>query len=711
MNLQLPRARGLAACSVDALLLGCILAAADSALGSHGGRGALPAIGVDMACSLALATPLFVVLARIARTKLGRHIHDAVRDPGPRRAAMVTALAGGALLLAAAWAGGILLLEHALSTYHSTDVAVVVGVTELVGVIALLACTFVALRGLARWASQSPVVIRATTGRFAGATSFALVFGGGAAVLVVLTRVLAPDDPSPAYLALLAVAGTTAILAFEPSAHLPRLVRRSIAVLAAASIAWAGLAVTRPTVRARLSEGGPLARAALGGLYRMADRDGDGVPGWLDGADCDDSNASISPLALEVAGNGIDENCSGADARAPAPVQAPVAPARSSKPLDVVLVTIDTLRADHLGTYGYSRPTTPHLDSLAREATVFLRAQAPAAVTRLSLPAILFGRYASTLPFVRNQDLAEVAQNDLPSLATELVSAGYRTHAVMAIPKVLSRSWLSGFEGADVVADHTDVDNAEGVTDAVLDWLGSRCDQPRMIWAHYIDPHYPYSVLPEGPVFGEEAIDRYDAEIAHVDAEIGRLLDRLRDSGELDHAIVVVTADHGEAFGEAGYRFHGQRLRDDQIHVPLIVAVPHGAALRVNDPVSLVSIAPTILELLQLPIPSTMRSGSLAPALRNVALTPPPVLSELFRGSGTARDSVALITNDHKLIWDIDDNNYELFDGRNDPGELHDLGANVPAPLIAALRSAMDAQLAVSSAEATLASNVHLREP
>ena len=275
----------------------------------------------------------------------------------------------------------------------------------------------------------------------------------------------------------------------------------------------------------------------------------------------------------------------------------PLIPAQPPPP-HVLLITIDTLRADRLGSYGYAAARTPNLDQLAASGARFADATAHAPLTHPSHAGIMTGRYPGALGIRLNG--MDPLPDEATTLAERLHGVGYRTGAVVASVVVDRSSGLGqGFDHYDdaitgpvsQMMAMADLQRRAGdVTTRAATWIRQQRG-PWFLWAHYYDPHLPY----DAPAAHAKAAPGrpYDAEIAYVDAEIGRLL------ASVDRAstIVVVTSDHGEALGEHGEPDHGYFLYDATLSVPLIIAGPGVAARTVTEQVRSIDIAPTIAQL------------------------------------------------------------------------------------------------------------------
>ena len=295
----------------------------------------------------------------------------------------------------------------------------------------------------------------------------------------------------------------------------------------------------------------------------------------------------------------------------------------TAAPPDVVLVTLDTVRADRMGFLGSTRKgLTPALDALAREAVVFERAYAQAPMTTVSHASILTGTHP---PFHKVQDFGLALPPSAPYLPALLGAAGYRTAAFVGSmvldPKgpiapgfdrgfdVYDAGFRTRKDGADPYA--TKERRGAEVVARALAWLDRRPAGPVFLWVHLYDAHDPYD--PPTPFKERFAKEPYDGEIAGVDAAVGRLLAGLRERRLYDGALVVVASDHGESLGEHGETTHGVFLYEATIHVPLLLRLPgtREGGRRVSARVSLVDVAPTVLAAAAVAVPAAVQGRSL----------------------------------------------------------------------------------------------------
>jgi len=339
---------------------------------------------------------------------------------------------------------------------------------------------------------------------------------------------------------------------------------------------------------------------------------------------------------------------------------------------NLVLITVDALRADHMGVYGHGRHTTPNIDAWARRATVFERAYCPTPHTSFSLTSILTGRHMYAVTGGEHATSADVLRRH-----------GYRTAAFFP-PAVffVDRNRFASFENRRFGFEHVVYDRADAqrrVDQAITFLRLAPRGKPFFIWLHLFDPHEPYRRHPRHD-FGPRAIDRYDSEIAHVDRHLGRLLACL--SRDHPRNAVALTADHGEAFGEHGLHYHGSALYEEQIRVPAVVMVPGVQARRVRGAVHSLDLPVTLLALAGVPIPSHERGTDLGPYLMGEPpQSLPPVFSEI-------RSKKAVIDGNLKLIHDTTFSFSELYDLERDPKELRNLAGRMPE-VVATLRGKM----------------------
>jgi choline-sulfatase len=308
-------------------------------------------------------------------------------------------------------------------------------------------------------------------------------------------------------------------------------------------------------------------------------------------------------------------------------------PIAQSRP-NVVLVTLDTTRADRMGFLGSTRGLTPNLDALARESTVFTRAYAQAPITTVSHATILTGTFP---PAHRVNDFGNALPASVPYLPDLFRQQGYRTGAFVGSLILDPRTGTApGFDRGFDVYDagyrlrrpgedryRTLERRGDEVLTQALAWAsgqgpsgpqGPQARQPFFLWVHFFDPHDPYD--PPGDLKRRFASAPYDGEIAWIDQLMGRLLTELKSKAPSDQPVIVVAADHGEALGEHGEQTHGLFLYDETLHVPLIVRLPGGrqAGKRIDTRVRLADVAPTILDAAGIAVPPAVQGESLLKA-------------------------------------------------------------------------------------------------
>ncbi len=374
-------------------------------------------------------------------------------------------------------------------------------------------------------------------------------------------------------------------------------------------------------------------------------------------------------------------------------------------PLNVLILSLDTTRADHIGCYGHDTAMTPHLDAFARDRAVrFDKAIVTVPLTLPSHTSIMTGTYPIFHGIHDNDGFT--LDEGVTTLAEILSGQGYSTGAVVASFPLKSQFNLSqGFEEYNDYFQEdwtpSEIDartassfgfverTADRVNAAAFRWLDQQGSKPFFLWMHYFDPHQPYD--PPPPYDSLFPGEPYDGEIAFADENFGKLMAYLDESGLIEKTIIVVVGDHGEALGDHGEPTHASYIYDPTVRVPLLISIPdagQAAGQVVNRPVSSVDIAPTLLEYLGQPVHPDMQGHSLVPDLRSPnSGNPQPVLAEshftqYHFGWAPLR---ALRTDRYKYILAPSP---ELYDMEADPEEIHNIALSNPR-----VASEMDAAL------------------
>jgi len=384
----------------------------------------------------------------------------------------------------------------------------------------------------------------------------------------------------------------------------------------------------------------------------------------------------------------------------------------------VVIVLMDSLRADHLQAYGYGRATAPNIAAFSRRATVFEQSYPAASWTLPSILSLMTGRYSSELSTVMSGGVP--LKDGHPTLATVLRSYGYTTGAFYNTAQLVpAAANLQG--GFDTYVDYGEKDYvaahvASGVDKTIAFLRSAR--KPAFAFLHVLDPHHPY--IPSKDYFGNTPVEKYrdsysfatgapafnpekvepcylvkdrrtipgmvelyDSEIRELDVEVGRLLRFLDDDPRYRNALVIITSDHGEEFGEHGGLFHGARFYEESLRVPLIIrdpTRPYGIGRRVSSVVSLVDVLPTILGAVGIPYERSEYSGqSLLPYFTRRG-GPQRDLAFIERPGCGYDNTVAIRKGRWKMIVRVTRPKIELYDLQTDRGEKHDLnGSKTPA--------------------------------
>ncbi|MGA9769415.1 MAG: sulfatase [Blastocatellia bacterium] len=407
------------------------------------------------------------------------------------------------------------------------------------------------------------------------------------------------------------------------------------------------------------------------------DYDRDGYSPYLGGGDADDRNTGINPGVVETVGDGIDNNSVGGDLTEQSIIDwqsqfttLHAAPNPSAQKLNIIYFFIDTLRADHLGAYGYPRNISPNIDKLAARSSVFENAYSPSPYTYEAAPKFMQSAYWDG----HFETWTEVMKRN-----------GYRT---ILFPRRLSML-LRYVKGMDQSVDASRKGLKQTIDAAIETLSNTPADQPFCAYIYSLDPHRPYRAH-EGINLGPSLIDQYDGEINYLDYHLGRLFDWMEKSGRINDTMVVIMSDHGESFGERMVYRHNSQVYDDQMRVPIIFYVPAQEARRIKDYVSTVDLGTTILNLTGLDCPKESAGVSLLPLMRGEAFTHPPLYGEHIvideapslgpeKAVHPESRKYMVVTQDgYKLIYNRNFYNFELFNLKDDPKEQNNLYDRMP---------------------------------
>jgi arylsulfatase A-like enzyme len=416
------------------------------------------------------------------------------------------------------------------------------------------------------------------------------------------------------------------------------------------------------------------------------DFDGDGFGSLLGENDCAPFDASIYPGAPDIPDDGIDQNCDGRDfslaqsASYRTGERMPV-PEPYRRDWNILLITVDTVRYDHTSFGGYpekaGRDTTPNLAELVARSTSFTFANAPSAGTMASIPAILTSKF-----FHSGIALDEKVKPGMPprltpenTLISEILKrSGYATGAILTHEYFEDWGMEQGFDSYDnelgKKPDPFKVTSPQ-VTDRALAWISRHADKKWFLWAHYLDPHGRYVAHPGEKSFGSTEKDLYDGELHFTDKHLGRLFAELERMPGAERTIIIITSDHGDGFGEHGFINHGMALYRELVHVPLIFYIPNLPPREVPGATSPIDIVPTVADLAGIDVSDLSFEGeSLVPQLFHGRDANHRVV---FAETNWPKPLRAAITSEYKLVYDLRNNIYELYDLEKDPWEKRNL--------------------------------------
>ncbi len=568
---------------------------------------------------IAVSMLLPMVLAAVLVARVARHAED--------HASARRLLSGGALIAGAATAWGVSSGRMLASPPLRTSFVLVVAIAAGAAVFALL-----------------PRVVAMPKARLA-TSGLALGAAAWAADKWLLPR-LYPAFHSALFVVCLA--GVAAAVVALPLAH--RWTRRALMLAAALIVAFSATARTRArrlasydNLRLVLVERAPL----MGRAVRFA--------------------ASLAPQ--EAA---LDDGAKAVPTAAPT-----LGPHLDFRGRDILLVSVDALRADHVGAYGYRRPTTPRIDQLAAEGARFGAAYSPTPHTSYAVTSMLTGKYLRPLVTLG-------LGGDSETWAGLLRHYGYRTAAFYP-PAVffIDEALFAGFRDRHLDFEYQKMEfasAAERVTQAAQYLERAPAEQPVFLWVHLFEPHEPYVAHAEHR-FGDGAsprpVDAYDSEIASSDHAVGKLVELVRRRRR--DPVIIVTADHGEEFGDHGGRYHGTTVYDEQVRVPLVVVGAGIPARVVSEPVQTIDLLPTVLSALRVPRPARVRGRDLTGLLAGTVAE-----GEGFAFSETEDRSLVAVGR-HRLLCERRIGACALYDIETDPGQTRDRGAAEPS-VVAALK-------------------------
>jgi choline-sulfatase len=674
------------------------------------------AVGLYGAAGLLLAAFVgWAVATSLAALPGGWRAMVADRDLDGRVAAALLGLAAAALVMAAgaATAHGLFVANMASRT---------LAVIATAGLVMAL-CPVAALVGLAWARLVASRILRLPAPRRLGITGLLLVGFASAGALAFLAALSRADwrvlDLGPLLAALAALALAIGHgLFWYLSAQGQRLRQRFPARVVPIGATLVILLLT--ALGSRIPESSPSyaaitdsswgMRLALKLARQLTDRDHDGYSALFGGGDCDDSRNDVYPGAEDIPGDGIDQDCQGGDAKpvaaeaetpAPSPAAAPSRQGAFSG--NILIIAIDALRADRLGVAGYGRPTgrslTPTLDALAGRGTRFTHVWAQAPNTPRSFPSLVTSRYPSEIAWQKQSLNYSPLLPSNRSFFEPLASAGLRpigifSHFFFTADRGISKGFAEwSNDGAKSIADSNKDIPSPRIVPRVVARLkkAAQTGERFVLWTHLFEPHSSYMEHAEFPTSlpGVKGLEeKYDYEIAFADMWAGKILAALAENKLDQNTAVVVFGDHGEAWGEHKRYFHGQDLTEEQLRVPLIIALPGQKPRVIDDEVGLIDLGPTLVDLVGATALPAFHGRSLLPAMEGKALPGRPIFAELLPSTATPSHEVTIIDGGKKLTHKISERRWELFDLASDPRQQNNLADNPSfRPTLDALRA------------------------
>jgi arylsulfatase A-like enzyme len=584
-----------------------------------------------------------------------------------------------------------LYLTRTVNNQEVVAFSIAVAATAAVPLCALLGLLLLGAFGRLRRATEARFPQLGPRWRFAPAVAILIL----CVITVMLVNRATLKQVKP-WAASAPVAALAAFFALRPRYRGRSLESTGVARLQVSGIVMAALgtflaALSNPELPNLWMQSGALGSRVIRVARALTDFDRDGYSSLFGGGDCAPFDARVHPGAVEIPGDGIDNNCVAGDSSAVVTSRRPAwfeeVPASVPKDLNVVLVTVEAFRADHASFIGAKRDTTPFLRELAKDAVVFENMFAGAPITRLSIPSLLSSCNPSEIDWeLVPKKLMHHVKPSTPWLPEILQKAGLRTIAVhtdfRAFTDVEPVGFERGFSRYDTSTHLTYTGGtmrgfpSAAQIDKAKNYLGELSAERFFLWLHLVEPHYAYERAPGAPDFGSDDQALYDAEVWEVDRQIGRLVSYLRERGLWERTLFFVTGDHGEEFGEHGQKWHGTNIYQPQVHPAALLYVPGLSPARVRVPTSFTDVVPTIVNLLRLKEGfGALRNRNLTSYLAGGELPGGPVLVENFQFTEGASKNYALtmVRWPRKLIYVEEGQSFELYDLERDPGETHRL--------------------------------------
>ena len=436
----------------------------------------------------------------------------------------------------------------------------------------------------------------------------------------------------------------------------------------------------RNRVRGVVEQRTVLGRRLVRSYASLTDRDGDRYTWAFGGGDCDDSDPSVHPGARDpIDEDHIDSDCFAGDGAPEVEVRSdghfgPRPPSLPAHP-NVLVITIDALRRDHLAANGYHRDTSPYLDAFIESSVEFSDVVPQSSRSLRSIPAMWTGLYASEIAF--GPEYMWPALLDSNHTVPELLRGrGYETSVVVATDYFERvEGFFQGFD--EILQSETPDPPRNWAVDQALPRMRrmNASGSPWLMWVHLFNCHQPYLEDGTPSRFGPQLIDQYDAEIGLAGEQVHRLLDALDQLGVTEETIVVLASDHGEGFGEHGSFNHSTTLYQEEMVPLLAFRVPGVAPRHVPGIVGLLDMGPTIANLVDARLDATVSGRSLVPYLSGEVAPDPErtVFAELLPDGLAPYDIKVARRGRHKLLWWVRDGTFQYFDLEADPDERIDL--------------------------------------